>query len=201
MKYLNQVNIVLVIVSAVVVGYALTTTIWGPEPELPLNIPISASEPRSSRPTRSLSPGSPEPRSPGSRRPQQETAAPGKSPLDPVKASSQAPPLGTPSDESEPNDSQGAMASAPSADAPAPKPSNSEATRAITIVGGEPESVRAEQPRPQAVRKSRAARQRRTPSRLPVGRSRLTGGGKRDRQDDGPPSPPVRSSFPAQRLP
>ena len=202
MKYLNQLNILLAGLSILVVGYAMSRTIWGPETQPQLNIPSQSSEPRSSaRPTGSLSPAT-ERRNVGARR----ISAPGTSPRDPIQAPVQAAAPGSPGEESNPADPQGAVAPAPSAKVPATVPPGSETTRVIstssapTNTGGQAENSPAEQPRPRAVRKNRPVRQPRPASRLPAGRSGFLGGQKRDRQD-GPLSPPVRSSFPAQRLP
>ncbi len=202
MKYLNPLKILLAGLSVLVVGYALTRTIWAPETEAVLNIPSLSSEPRSSaRPPGSLSPA-PERRSVGSRR----ISALGTSPRDPIKAPGQATSPGSPAEESDPADSQGAVAPAPAANAPAPVPPGSGATRVISTsttpinTGREAENSPAAQPRSTALGRNRPARQPRATSRLPRGRAGLLGGEKRDRQD-GPSSPPVRSSFPSQRLP
>ena len=201
MKYLDPLNILLAGLSVLVVGYAMTRTIWAPETETQLNIPSLSSEPRSPvRPTGSLAPA-PERRSVGSRR----IPAPGTSQRDPNEAPWTGRDANAPDEESDPADSQEAVASAPEDNASAPVPPSSQATKVIststtpTTTGGKAERSPAAQPRPKALGNRRPARQRGT-SRLPRGRAGFPGGEKRDRQD-GPPSPPVRSSFPSQRLP
>ena len=202
MKYLNQLNILLAGLSILVVGYALTRTIWGPETEPRLNIPSQSSQARSSaRPTGTL-PSTPERRSVGARR----TSAPVTSPRDPIEAPGQATAPVAPGEESDPADSQGDVAPAPAADPPNPVPPGSEDTRVIststtpTDTAREAESSPPARPRPDALGRNRPTRQTRGATRLPKGRGGFAGGEKRNAQD-GPPSPPVRSSFPSQRLP
>ena len=202
MKYLNQLNILLAGLSVLVVAYAMSRTLWGPETEPQLNIPRQSSESESSpRGTGSLSPAT-ERRNVGGRR----IVAPATSPRDPIQAPVQAAAPGSPGKESNPTDSQGAVAPAPSGNAPATVPPGAKPTSVISIsaaptnTGREAEHSPAEQPRSRAVGKNRPARQPRPFPRLPAGRSGFPGGAKRDRQD-GPPSPPVRSSAPAGRLP
>ena len=184
MKYFNSLNILLAGLSVLLVGYAMIQTIWKPEAKPQLNIPSQSSEPRSSsRPTGSLSPAT-ERRNLGARR----ISAPGTRPRDPIQAPGQA------------------VAPAPSASIPVGVPPRSETTSVIstsgapTNTGREAKDSPLAQPRPQAVGKSRPARQTRPLSRPYSGRPGFAGEAKRGSQD-GPASPPVRSSFPAQRLP
>ena len=192
MKYLNPLNILLAGLSVLVVGYALTRTIWAPEGEADLNIQSLSSEPRSSaRPTGSLPPA-PERRSVGSRRGRADSQGP-------LQVPDQAAEPALPAEESDPADLH---------DAPPPVPPGSGATTVIststtpTSTGREAENSPEAQPASRALGGNRPARQPRALSRLPRGRGRagLPEAEKRDRQD-GPSSPPVRSSFPAERLP
>ena len=196
MKYLNQLNILLAGTSLIVVGFAMSKTIWAPEREPQINITSVSNEPRGpARQPGSLSPA-PERRNMGGRR----VPAPGVSPRDPI----QAPAPGSVAEESNPADPEGGMA--PAASAAEKAPPNSQPTRVISTSGAPTDTGRAaensppERPSPRVVRKNRLASPPRPVSRPPAGRPGFSGGTKRDRQD-GPASPPVRSSFPSQRLP
>ena len=202
MKYLNQLNILLAGASLIVVGFAMSKTIWAPEREPQINITSVSSEPRgSARQPGSLSP-TPERRNMGGRR----VSAPAVSPRDPIQAAAQGAAPGFVAEESNPADPEGGMAPAASASPAEKAPPNSQPTRVISTSGAPTDTGRAaensppERPSPRVVRKNRLASPPRPVSRPPAGRPGFSGGTKRDRQD-GPASPPVRSSFPSQRLP
>ena len=203
MKYLNQLNALLAIVSALVVAYTLTETVWGPEPTASLNILTPSGELRDasmpagsippdrrlSGPQRKVAPGAArheasKPEVPVPVEPvagvQEESAGDTQEPVPPAAAADPAPAFTTTG-----NTMNVVTTSGPSTDA-----------------GTKAENKVAERLRPRAVEKrpSALSMPARSTPRLPSGRAGFPGGAKRDRQD-GPGSPPVRSSFPSQRLP